>query len=232
VRVGVVLPVFSSDAARVLEAARRAEEAGLHGLFVFDHLWPMGQPQRPALSALPTLAAVAASTRRPAVGTLVARIGLLDDQVLVDSFSCLAAVAGDRLVAGVGLGDRRSAEENRAFGVAYEPPEARRRSLARVVGRLVDASVATWVGGGSAPTRALARRLGAALNLWGAPAEEVAAEARAGEVTWGDNFPPDPARCRPALEQVARAGASWGVLSWPRPAGGLEALAEAAARLA
>ncbi len=41
-RVGVTLPTFRDDAA-ALDAARRAEALGLDGVFVFDHLWPLGQ---------------------------------------------------------------------------------------------------------------------------------------------------------------------------------------------
>ena len=67
-----------------LDAARRAEELGLDGVFVFDHLWPLGAPERPALSAFPVLGAVAAATEPGAAsGPLVARIGLVPDEVLV-----------------------------------------------------------------------------------------------------------------------------------------------------
>ena len=45
-RIGVTLPSFRDDASAV-DAARQAERLGLDGVFVFDHLWPIGQP-RPA----------------------------------------------------------------------------------------------------------------------------------------------------------------------------------------
>ena len=52
VRIGVTLPSFREDASAV-DAAILAERLGLDGVFVFDHLWPIGQPDRPALSAMP-----------------------------------------------------------------------------------------------------------------------------------------------------------------------------------
>ena len=75
--VGLVLPLFSGDAERVLAFARRAEERGFDGVFAFDHLFPPGAPaDRPSLEAFASLAAVAARTSRVAVGTLVTRATL------------------------------------------------------------------------------------------------------------------------------------------------------------
>ena len=76
VKVGITLPQFRDEADSALDAARRAEDAGHRRVFCFDHLWPMGQPGRPALSSGPLLGALVASTSTISVGTLVARIGL------------------------------------------------------------------------------------------------------------------------------------------------------------
>ena len=64
VKVGVVLPLFSGDPGKVLDAARSAEDLGFDGVFAFDHFFPPGAPpDRPALEAFTTLAAVASVTR-------------------------------------------------------------------------------------------------------------------------------------------------------------------------
>ncbi len=60
VKIGITLPQFRDEADTALEAARRAEELGFDGVFCFDHLWPMGRPDRPALSSAPLLGALAA----------------------------------------------------------------------------------------------------------------------------------------------------------------------------
>ena len=57
-RVGITLPQFRDEADSALDAARRAEALGIDGVFCFDHLWPMGQPGRPALSSGPLLGAL------------------------------------------------------------------------------------------------------------------------------------------------------------------------------
>ena len=61
IRTGIVLPTFRETPADALEAAHEAFAAGVDGVFCYDHLWPMGQPERPALAPFPVLAALAAS---------------------------------------------------------------------------------------------------------------------------------------------------------------------------
>jgi len=58
-RTGVILPSFRADADAAFAAAGQAAAAGLDGVFCYDHLWPMGQPERPALAPFPLLAAIA-----------------------------------------------------------------------------------------------------------------------------------------------------------------------------
>ncbi len=225
-RIGITLPSFRSDAQAALEAARQAEVLGLHGVFVFDHLWPLGQPERPALSAFPLLGAVAAVTNRIALGTLVARVGLVPDDVLLAELLSLERMAPGRLVAGLGTGDSESAPENLAYGIAYTPADRRRLQL-RAVGRLLrDAGIRVWVGGGSPATSQLAAELGVALNLWGAQPSAVAALAPRTEVTWAGPVPAELPPLLEWLEEIDRAGATWAVCAWPVPP---EVLAEAAA---
>ncbi len=229
-RGGVTLPHFEPTARPALEAARRAEGLGLDGVFCFDHLWPMGQPGRPAIAPLPLLAAVAASTSRVVVGTLVARVGLVDDDVLVASLRSLDRIAEGRCVAGVGTGDALSRAENEAFGIPFEPAARRRERLAAVAGSLVAAGTTVWLGGGAPPVAALGRSLPAPLNLWGADAAGVAA-ARAGgnTVTWGGVVPTDVDGATDHLASLAAAGADWAVCAWPPS---LEVVARAARAVA
>src|SRR3954447_25029707 len=88
-RVGVVLPSFRFDPDTALDAARRADGAGLDGVFVYDHLFPMGRPDRPAISCFPLLGAIAASTTSVTLGPLVARVGLVPDAMLVNQLQTL-----------------------------------------------------------------------------------------------------------------------------------------------
>jgi alkanesulfonate monooxygenase SsuD/methylene tetrahydromethanopterin reductase-like flavin-dependent oxidoreductase (luciferase family) len=226
VRVGVTLPTFRDDATTALEAARRAEDVGLDGVFVFDHLWPMGAPDRPALSAFPMLGAVAATTSALCFGPLVARIGLEPDDVLVAELLSLHRMAPGRLIAGLGTGDSKSAAENFAYGVSFEAADERRLALRDCATRMLASGVPVWVGGGAGATTELAVDLGAAINLWeGQPAAIASLQARC-EVTWAGPVAGDVPQIAQWLAELAGAGATWAVCAWPES---LEAVAEAAA---
>lgn len=227
-RIGVILPTFRADAGPALAAAEEAEAAGLHGVFAYNHLWPMGQPGRPAISPFPLLAMVAARTRRVAVGTLVARVGLTPEPVLVDELLTLDAVSRGRLVAAIGTGDAKSAAENLAYGVAFASARDRRARCADVTRSLLDAGVPVWIGGGSPATNAIAPATGAALNLWAATPSSVAAAASAGEVTWAGRLAEGVEAAAVAIAALEAAGATWVVASWPGSCAPLVAAASTA----
>jgi alkanesulfonate monooxygenase SsuD/methylene tetrahydromethanopterin reductase-like flavin-dependent oxidoreductase (luciferase family) len=229
-RVGVILPTFAPTAAEALDAADEAEESGLDGVFAYDHLWPMGEPGRPAISPYPLLGAIAVRTRLVALGTLVARVGLAADEVLVEEMLSLEALSGGRLVAAVGTGDAKSAQENRAYGIAVRPAHERRAQLAAVLTALVSAGVTAWGGGGSLATNAAIRASGAALNLWAAPVEAVADAARDGEVTWAGRLPSHREPAAALLAALEAAGASWACVIWPGAAAPVVAAASTARR--
>lgn len=224
-KVGITLPQFRQDADPAVEAAVLAEEAGLDGVFVFDHLWPIGRPDRPALHGPTLLGALAAETSRLVVGTLVARVGLVPDAVLVHQMSTVQRIAGPRLIAGLGVGDRLSRPENEAYRVSWRPVAERRAAMAGVCRELRALGVTVWVGGKAPATRAIGRTEAGAVNLWQASPEEVAAEAALGgaEVTWGgqvDLSEQSGTDLAASLSSLAGAGAAWAVLApvgrpWP-----------------
>jgi alkanesulfonate monooxygenase SsuD/methylene tetrahydromethanopterin reductase-like flavin-dependent oxidoreductase (luciferase family) len=189
----------------------------------------MGQPGRPALSSGPLLGALAASTSTIHLGTLVARIGLLPDEVLVDVLCGVDALSGGRLVAGIGTGDKLSREENEAYGIPFEDAGTRRERLASVAATVVGAGIPVWVGGGHPETVALARAAGAAVNVWQVGAGAVAPLVAQGvEVTWGGPVGDTLEEAGATLADVAAAGATWAVCAWPDS---IELVAEAAARV-
>jgi alkanesulfonate monooxygenase SsuD/methylene tetrahydromethanopterin reductase-like flavin-dependent oxidoreductase (luciferase family) len=186
VRIGVTLPQFQPDAERCIEVAGQAEDAGLDGVFVFDHLWPIGRPDGDVLSMLPLLAAVAVETTAIRIGSFVARVGVVPDAVLIHQLVTVNRIAGGRLIAGLGTGDRLSAGENLAFGVPYPSAEERLANLGHCAELARDAGLEVWLGGRTPAVRAIALEAQAAVNLWAAPAPEVAEVAAAGcEATWG-----------------------------------------------
>ncbi len=233
-KVGLTLPQFQEDPEPCLRVAGQAEAAGIDGVFAFDHLWAIGRPDHPALHGPSLVAALAVETRRLRVGTLVARVGLVADDVLLAALSTLADMAGGRLVAGVGVGDRLSEGENRAYGVPFPAVSERRERLRASCRRLRQLGIETWVGGLSAGTRAAGRAEADALNLWEVAPTAIASELSrpdAVAVTWGGRI--EVSRGARAVETVLRslagAGATWAVvapvgLPWPAA---VETVAEA-----
>lgn len=225
-RIGVTLPTFGEDAAAVIAAARTAERLGIHGVFAFDHLWPLGSPGRPSLSIYPVLGAVAATTATIRPGSLVGRIGLLPDAVVVASIVSLRQISGGRLIAGLGTGDDKSAPEHERYGIPYFGARARHESLSTVCEQLLAAGVECWIGAGTNATNDVARSLGAVLNFWGASPDRVAREVLRGtRVTWAGPLPQDGAAAVRVLAGLSMAGCEWAVWGWPRS---LEAVVESA----
>lgn len=224
-KVGLTLPQFGEDPEACIEVARQAEAVGLDGVFVFDHLWAIGRPDGPALHGPSLLAALATETRRLRVGTLVARVGLMPDELLVATFVTLAAMAGDRLIAAMGVGDRLSEDENRAFGLPFPSVADRWASLGACCGHLRRLGIETWVGGLSPGTRAVGRAESDALNFWDVTPEVVADELARPDsvpVTWGGrvDLSAGAGPLDTVLRSLAGAGAAWAVVApigvpWP-----------------
>ena len=215
-KVGVTLPQFCNEAGPAIAAAERAEHLGLDGAFCFDHLWPLGQPGRPALSQAPLLGALAASTTTIGLGSLVTRIGLLPDEVLLSMFASLAAISRDRFIAGIGTGDRLSRAENLAFGVPFDPAAERRARVRAVAEAAEGRGIPVWIGGSSDQAIDLARAIGAPVNLWEVPVSRGADVAAKGvEVTWGGPLGVTAEEVGARLSELAGAGATWGVCAWP-----------------
>ena len=133
-RIGLVLPMATGDVERVLAFAERAEDLGFDGLFAFDHLFPPGAPpDRPSLEAYATLAAVASSTSRVTIGTLVTRASLRSAGMIAREATTLDDVSGGRFVLGIGTGDAIGRAEHQVFGLPYLAPTIRREHLTETV---------------------------------------------------------------------------------------------------
>jgi alkanesulfonate monooxygenase SsuD/methylene tetrahydromethanopterin reductase-like flavin-dependent oxidoreductase (luciferase family) len=201
-RLGVTLPQFTSQGPAAVEAARRAEAAGLDSVWAFDHLWPLsGGKERPVLESWTSVAFLTQCTERIRVGTLVTRSSLRNPRLLAHMAATVAQLAPGRVVVAIGSGDARSAPENAAFGIPYLAGSERYAQLAATV-EVVTATLRSadapapevWVGGRSPAILRLAGRVGDGWNGWGGDVPGLAADvaavrAAAGgrrlELSWG-----------------------------------------------
>ncbi|MCZ4099389.1 LLM class flavin-dependent oxidoreductase [Streptomyces sp. H39-C1] len=136
------LPIFDDLAEPMVVAhlAAEAEEAGWHGVSVWDHLrWraPIRQVADPWI----TLAAIATATQDLRLGPMVTPLARRRPPKVARETATLDRLSGGRLTLGVGLGSDRFADELRATG---EELDDRRR------GQMVDESLeiltAAWSG--------------------------------------------------------------------------------------
>jgi hypothetical protein len=209
VKLGVLLPTFRDTPNDALRTAIRAEESGLDGVFAFDHLWPIGDRERPALAPFALLASVVGRCPTLSVGPLVARVGLVSTKKLLEQFATLEALAPGRVIAALGTGDELSKDEHLAYGLAYPSAEERRKLLVEAIEAL-SPTLEVWCGAGSTATNQIARDYGVTLNLWGVPPAMVRDVARDGAVNWAGPLGRDP---RVTLDDLASAGATWAISS-------------------
>jgi alkanesulfonate monooxygenase SsuD/methylene tetrahydromethanopterin reductase-like flavin-dependent oxidoreductase (luciferase family) len=243
VKVGLALPTFVDDPELPIAIARRAEAAGLDGVFVYDHMWrDTPPPRRGALECFALLGAVAAETERMHVGPLVARATLRPPASLVAALDTVHRVSRGRLIAGLGAGDHQIRAENEAFGLGHGSMADRVAALVAAVRVARDRGYPVWVGGN-------VDRVGDAIvladgwNTWGGTVESFAVNASrvrelAPEVTrtWGglillgrdDDHAAEkaaarrvgpevvyggPVRVAKRLQALDRAGAAWVIVA-------------------
>jgi alkanesulfonate monooxygenase SsuD/methylene tetrahydromethanopterin reductase-like flavin-dependent oxidoreductase (luciferase family) len=202
--VGVSLPQFTADPQVLLDGVRRAEDAGLDSVWLFDHLWPLGRKDRPILECWSCLAWLAATTERIQIGTLVTRSSLRPPAVLAKMAATVGEIAPERLIVGIGSGDEASRAENEAFGIPYYRGDERIDQLVstvKVLRRyLHEPSVShhddfaaieglptsprphppprIWVGGRSVQVLEVAGKDADGWNGWGGTPESFAADAQ------------------------------------------------------
>lgn len=178
-RIGITLPSFVRDPETPLTVARAAEQAGLDGVFLFDHLWRRAADgtTRPALEATTLLGAVAAETSRIHVGTLVARATLRPAASLAAALETAARVAPGRVLAGLGVGDSENREENESAGLSFGNAKSRLEELRTAVHEVRGRGVTVWVGGAAGSVRMLAAAEADGWNRWGGALERFASEA-------------------------------------------------------
>jgi F420-dependent oxidoreductase-like protein len=111
-----------------LALAHAAEEAGLEGLFRSDHyLSVVGRRERSSLDAIATLAALAVSTERIRLGTLVSPVTFRHPGNVAKMVSSLDEMSDGRIELGLGAG--WNPEEHQRHAFAFPEIRTRREML-------------------------------------------------------------------------------------------------------
>lgn len=203
VRLGVTLPQFTSERDRFLEGVGAATRAGIESLWVFDHIWPLRQPERPAMECWTTVAWLARHTPLH-VGTLVTRSSLRHPALVAKMAATVGAIAPGRFTITLGSGDHMNRDENRSIGAPHYVGQRRVAQLIstlEVVQRFLKTdpidyqdgfatiddlapsphpapAPPVWIGGRSVELLEVAGRIADGWNGWGANMEGFALDAR------------------------------------------------------
>jgi alkanesulfonate monooxygenase SsuD/methylene tetrahydromethanopterin reductase-like flavin-dependent oxidoreductase (luciferase family) len=200
----------------MVAAARRAEDVGIDAVFAYDH-YP--RPDRPeALHGATMLGAIATATEAITIGTLVSRIGVVPDQVLLSQLRTVARLAPGRFVAGLGVGDHESDAEDAALGITRPSLDERFNRLELVAAELMKDGIEVWVGGRSRRAATLAAALGTTRNLWDPTDTQLKDALTEGPVTWGGTADAQPEK----LRELADLGVTLAVVA-PLKAGAPDA---------
>ncbi|HWS55877.1 MAG TPA: LLM class flavin-dependent oxidoreductase [Pyrinomonadaceae bacterium] len=144
--VGLVLPQMEGAMAGEtprwpdLQAmARAAEAAGFDSLWVIDHLLLNARGEQARRKGVwecwSLLAALAATTSRVRLGSLVTATSLRHPAMLAKIVDTVDEISGGRLILGLGAGSYRS--EHDAFGLPFDHPVGRFEEAVQIIRRLL-----------------------------------------------------------------------------------------------
>ena len=170
----------------MVEAAKRAEGEGIDAVFAYDHYPRVGRPE--ALHGLTMLGALAVSTTTVTIGSLVLRVGVSPDAVVMSQIRTACRLAEGRFVCGIGVGDKESDPEDEALGIERPSIDERFVRLEHIAAGLMDEGIPVWVGGKSRRSATVSVATGAGRNLWEPTDQQIAdavLEAEGREITWG-----------------------------------------------
>jgi F420-dependent oxidoreductase-like protein len=147
-RLGLDVAQHQLDWQELLRRVRFAEEAGFDGAWVFDHFKPLyGDRNGPCMEGWMLLAALAASTERIRLGTLVTGATYRHPSVLAAQAATVDQVSGGRLELAVGAAWFEG--EHRELGIPFPPIRERAQRLeeaVQVMRRLMTEDGATFEG--------------------------------------------------------------------------------------
>jgi F420-dependent oxidoreductase-like protein len=107
---------------RVVHQARAAEAAGFDLVTVMDHLYQIrgiGPETDPMMEAYTTLGALAASTTRVKLGTLVTGVTYRNPAILAKQVTTLDVISKGRAI--LGIGAAWNEDEHKGYGVEFPP---------------------------------------------------------------------------------------------------------------
>jgi alkanesulfonate monooxygenase SsuD/methylene tetrahydromethanopterin reductase-like flavin-dependent oxidoreductase (luciferase family) len=136
VHFGIYVPQVGFAWPDILQRARMADEAGIHSMWFYDHLYAPGLPAVPSLEAWTLASYVLASTPRLRVGHLVLCNSFRHPALLAKMAATLDVCSGGRLELGLGSGSVES--EHTEMGLPWGTPGERSARLGEALAIITD----------------------------------------------------------------------------------------------
>ncbi len=144
---GIYLPQVAVSFEHVLDRALECERLGFDALWLYDHFYSPGQPDKPSLEAWTLATALLARTSRLRVGQLVLCNNFRHPALLAKMAATLDVISGGRLELGLGSGSVE--EEHHQAGIAWGSARERGERLGEaleIITRMFTGAVTTWQG--------------------------------------------------------------------------------------
>ncbi len=150
-KIGIVIPMSEDDGAvpswaRISDLAQHAEAGGADALWIWDHLI-YRYPDRPEMGlqeAFTVIAALAATTRRVEIGSIVFSTSFRPPAIFAKMAATTDHISGGRLILGVGCGWHEP--EYQAFGFPFDHRVGRFEEAMSIIGPLVRGERITFKG--------------------------------------------------------------------------------------
>ncbi len=194
---------------------KRAESIGIDGIFFFDHLWPHGHPEKPALDSLIASATVLNNSSTLFSGPIVLRVTARGVESSFSKLATLYKLYNARFLCSIGAGDKKSLPEDSFISATELTFENRIKALTELTERLKPNIPDLWLGGSGPLIQKLAHELDIGLNVWDKDIDFIKSISNAIKISWSGPF--DSLTHSPItfLKSLVDLNVHWIIIGWP-----------------
>lgn len=147
-RIGIQIQPQNTSFQEIRETAWAADAIGVDSIYIWDHAVPLSEGSNRTQEAWTTLAALAVTTKRCRIGTLVSPIGFRSPALLALMANTVDEISEGRLVLGLGSGWHKPDYEELEIGFDTAPIRAQMLHKSMVAIKARTPGIPILIGGG------------------------------------------------------------------------------------